>query len=62
MIEHITEGLVLQAAREWSARKNKSEAITVASASETMAALKGKLNAEEYEEALAKLYREYEET
>ena len=62
MIKHITEGLVLQAAREWSARKNKSEAITVANASETMAALKGKLKAEDYEEALTELYREYEES
>ncbi|RON86767.1 hypothetical protein [Pseudomonas fluorescens] len=62
MIERITEGLVIQAAREWSARRNKSEATTVASASETIAALKGKLSTEEYEEALEKLYREYEES
>jgi hypothetical protein len=61
MIDRITEGLVVQAAREWAARKNKSDAIAIANASETMAALKIKLSAEEYDEALAKLYREYEE-
>ncbi|MDT6922722.1 hypothetical protein [Pseudomonas atacamensis] len=62
MIERITEGLVMQVAREWAARKNKSEATTVANASETMAALKVKLKEEEYDEALSRLYREYEES
>lgn len=61
MIERITEGLVVQAAREWAARKNKSDATAVANAQETMAALKVKLSTEAYEQALAKLYREYEE-
>jgi hypothetical protein len=59
MIERITEGLVVQAAREWSARKNKNDAIAVANAQETMMTLKGKLTAEEYAQALEKLYREY---
>ena len=62
MIERITEGLVAQAAREWAARKNKSDATAVANAYETMAALKAKLNTEEYDQALAKLYRDYEES
>ncbi|MFJ7312936.1 hypothetical protein ACIQVE_09220 [Pseudomonas sp. NPDC098747] len=62
MIERITEGLVIQAAREWSARKNKSEATAVANVSETIAALKAQLKTEEYDDALAKLYREYEES
>ncbi len=61
MIERITEGLVVQAAREWAARKNKSDATAVANAQEAMAALKVKLSTEAYEQALAKLYREYEE-
>nr|WP_314532427.1 hypothetical protein [uncultured Pseudomonas sp.] len=62
MIERITEGLVVQAAREWAARKNKSDAAAVASAEETMVALKAKLDAEEYSHALEKLYREYNES
>ena len=62
MIERITEGLVVQAAREWAARKNKSDATAVDNAQETMVALKVKLSTEEYDQALAKLYREYEES
>ncbi|UZE14788.1 hypothetical protein [Pseudomonas sp. B21-053] len=62
MIERITESLVVQAAREWAARKNKSDAAAVANAQETMVALKVKLSDEEYAQALAKLYRDYEES
>jgi hypothetical protein len=62
MIERITEGLVVQAAREWAARKNKSNTSAVANAQETMVALKVKLSDEEYAQALAKLYRDYEES
>lgn len=60
MIERITEGLVVQAAREWAARRNKSDASAVADAQEKMVAFKVKLSAEEYDQALEKLYREYE--
>jgi hypothetical protein len=59
MIERITEGLVVQVAKEWAARRNKSVATAVANAQETMVALKVKLSTEEYDQALAKLYREY---
>jgi hypothetical protein len=62
MIERITEGLVVQAARECAARKNESDATAVANAQEAMVALKVKLSSEEYDQALAKLYREYEES
>jgi hypothetical protein len=62
MIERITESLVVQAAKEWAARKNKSDAAAVANAQETMVALKVKLSDEEYAQALAKLYRDYEES
>jgi hypothetical protein len=61
MIEHITEGLVVQAATEWAARKNKSSIAAVANAQKTMVALKIKLNQGEYNRALEKLYREYNE-
>jgi hypothetical protein len=61
MIDRITEGLVMQAARDWAARRDKSDATAVANASETMAALKGKLSKADYDQALIKLYREYEE-
>jgi hypothetical protein len=62
MIERITEGLVVQAAREWAARKNKSDATAVANAQETMVALKVKLSDEDYAQALAKLYHDYEDS
>ncbi|VVO24207.1 hypothetical protein [Pseudomonas fluorescens] len=62
MIERITEGLVVQAAREWAARTNKSDATAVANAQDTMVALKVKLTTEEYDQALERLYREYEES
>lgn len=62
MIDHITEGLVVQAAREWAARKNKSDAVAVVNAQDTMVALKAKLSEEEYDQALVNLYREYEES
>jgi len=62
MTELITESLVIQAAREWSARKNKSETTAVANASQTMAALKAKLSKADYGQALVKLYRGYEES
>ncbi|MDI2590015.1 hypothetical protein NYP20_16175 [Pseudomonas sp. N3-W] len=62
MIERITESLVIQAAREWAARKNKSDVTAAANASETMAALKVKLTEEEYGQALEKLYRDYEQS
>lgn len=60
MIERMTEGLVVRAAREWAARTNTSDATAVANAQETMVALKIRLTKEEYDRALEKLYREYD--
>ncbi|MBK5416361.1 MULTISPECIES: hypothetical protein [unclassified Pseudomonas] len=62
MIERITEQLVVQAAREWAARKNKSDASAVANAQEKMLTLKFKLTDDEYNRELKKLYREYEKS
>jgi hypothetical protein len=62
MIERITEALVVQAAREWAARKNKDDANAVSTAQDAMLKLRFKLSTEEYDQALAKLYREYEES
>ncbi len=52
----------MQAAKDWAARRKKDDATAIANASETMAALKGKLSKADYDQALAKLYREYEES
>ncbi|MGH8346997.1 MAG: hypothetical protein ACRES5_10590 [Pseudomonas sp.] len=62
MIERINEGLVIQAAREWAARTNKNDAITVANAQDAIIALKAKLTGEEYDRALERLYRKYNES
>jgi hypothetical protein len=62
MIERINEELVVQAAREWAARSNKNDAIAAANAQDTINALKAKLTGEEYDRALERLYREYDES
>jgi len=62
MVDRINEELVVQAAREWAARSNKNDAIAAANAQETIDALKAKLTGEEYDQALGRLYREYNET
>jgi hypothetical protein len=62
MVDRINEELVVQAAREWAARSNKNDAIAAANAQETIAALKTKLTGEEYDRALERLYREYDES
>jgi hypothetical protein len=62
MVDRINEELVVQAAREWAARSNKNDAIAAANAQETIDALKAKLTGEEYDRALGRLYREYNET
>jgi hypothetical protein len=58
----INEELVVQAAREWAARLNKNDAIAAANARETIDALKAKLTGEEYDRALERLYRDYDES
>ena len=62
MIERINEELVIQAAREWAARSNKSDANAASNALEAMSALKEKLDEEEYRLALEKLYCEYNQS
>jgi hypothetical protein len=62
MIERINEELVVQAAREWAARSNKNDAIAAANAQDTINTLKAKLTGEEYDRALERLYREYDES
>ena len=62
MIERINEELVIQAAREWAARSNKSDASVASNALEAMTALKEKLDDEEYRLALEKLYCEYNQS
>lgn len=62
MVDRINEELVVQAAREWAARSNKNDAIAAANAQETIDALKAKLTGEEYDRALERLYREYDES
>jgi hypothetical protein len=62
MVDRINEELVVQAAREWAARSNKNDAIAAANAQETIDALKAKLMGEEYDRALERLYREYDES
>ncbi|WP_339545145.1 hypothetical protein [Pseudomonas sp. RA_35y_Pfl2_P32] len=62
MIEPITEGLVIQAAQEWAARKNKSPLEAASNAKDTITALRAKLTGEEFEQALDSLYREYNES
>ncbi|MDI2589856.1 hypothetical protein POF45_00215 [Pseudomonas sp. 681] len=62
MIERITEGVVVQAAREWAARKNTDDATPVGTAQEAMLTLKFKLSSDEYDQELKKLFREYEES
>ncbi len=62
MIERITEGLVVQAVREWAARRNQCEANAVASVQKRMISLRGNLSGAEYEQALTKIYLEYNES
>lgn len=62
MIERMNEGLVVQAARDWAVRINKSDANAVANAQETMVVLKIKLTIEESDRALEKLYLEHDES
>ncbi|WP_130908301.1 hypothetical protein [Pseudomonas sp. Sample_16] len=62
MIDRINEELVLQAAKEWAARLNKSGALAEESAQQTITALKAKLTGDEYSQALEQLYREYNES
>jgi hypothetical protein len=62
MIERVNEELVLQAAREWAARSNKNDAIAATNASDVINELKKKYTGEEYDQALVRLYREYDES
>lgn len=62
MIDQITEGSVMQAARDWAARRNKDNATALANASATMAVFKKKLSKADYDRALANLYREYQKS
>jgi len=62
MIERVNEELVLQAAREWAARSNKNDAIAATNASDVINELKKKYIGEEYDRALERLYREYDES
>ena len=59
MIERINEEMVIQAAREWAARSNKSDASTASNALEAISTIREKLNDQEYRLALEKLYWEY---
>lgn len=62
MIQRINEELVIQAAQEWAARSNKNVTEAAATAQEAISAFKITLKNDEYDEALAKLYREYDQS
>ncbi|WP_415769285.1 hypothetical protein [Pseudomonas sp. LB3P38] len=62
MIERIHEDLVIQAAREWAARANKNDVAAAANALDEISALKAKLTGDEYDQAIERLYREYDES
>jgi len=61
MNSQIDEQSVMRAAKEWACRTGKDEALAVGNASSTMAALKGKLSQDQYQEALENLFRQYNE-
>jgi hypothetical protein len=62
MIVRINEELIVQAARERAARLNKNDAAAVADALDAIKALKAKVTGEEYDQALERLYREYDKS
>lgn len=62
MTMRIDEQSVVEAARKWAERSGKNEAMAVGSAQETMIDLQTSLARREYEAALEKLYREYNDT
>ena len=62
MLMRINEDSIIQAAREWAVRSNKNGEVVASSAMEVINALKAKLTGVEYDQALERLYREYDES
>ena len=62
MLMRINEDSIIQTAREWAVRSNKNGEVVASSAMEVINALKAKLTGVEYDQALERLYREYDES